>query len=957
MEHIFVEILNRSIAAGWVILAVAALRLLLRRAPKWTSCLLWALVAVRLVCPFSMESAFSLIPSRETVHGGMDVPEGKFVDSGIRFLDDAVNPALRRSFDSAAVSGAGLDGAAGTDTGAGPDAGAGSGTGVGPGTGADTGAHTGVNPAARVLFVGGIMWAAGIGILVLHSLVSYIRLWRRVRTAVRLEESVYESEFTDTPFVLGIVRPRIYLPAHMPEEMRVPVLAHERAHLRRLDNLWKMAGYALLCAYWFHPLVWAAYSLFCRDLELACDESVIKGYDAHRRRLYSEALLACSLDRRGAFGYPLAFGEVGVRERIKAVIRYKKPGFWMAVAAVAACIAVAICFLTDPMDSGDAQPLPSGAGGEAEADGNAGGDSWYAAGNGSGTKQGTVLDGQGGDGGERFGGTGTEADGPDGGSGAVGDDGGKHGGSDGESGDDGGSGESDGEHGDDGGAGESDGEPGSGGQTAGDSAETEAADSALREALVREWTEAFVSRDGNAVQRLATEGVAEEFELDDMLSGPQGQRSFGFSSPWPENVDRDAVVCEVSPEHAVILYYAWTSEPHVTIWKEQIFYGKQDGGYVVTREELTWLDDISSIEEYGEAYGRFGIDGTAMDYETNGLGEALNSQALLSSSTAYQDLFQPESAARRLLNLSEDSSQITLQRLFEEPGSINFNIGFPQEEENLPMPITMYQPYGEDGIWIPKNRRVDVVARFKRIDWEEIRSRHMALVTEPGLWDHVVLIAELPEDGIRLYGYNDAEWCWEGVAVEIGDDVDYFDWTYTSPRTILPEMYWNGEKRQLQVALNIYTGTGVAAQELHILQYGDEGSPQDYALELDVMQDMLYERIGFYVVEETGQMRLFDKWDRTDLGEVDIGRKKVNDIELGMISSYSLGESVKLVVEPGYWEEGMSIAQYPDDMPTLEVEVRLWEREGKIPFGGFGEIKSDAEPVGIDVIEVEVLEE
>ena len=271
------------------------------------------------------------------------------------------------------------------------------------------------------------MWAAGMGILVLHSLVSYIRLWRRVRTAVRLEESVYESEFTDTPFVLGIVRPRIYLPAHMPEEMRVPVLAHERAHLRRLDNLWKMAGYALLCAYWFHPLVWAAYSLFCRDLELACDESVIKGYDAHRRRLYSAALLVCSLDRRGALGYPLTFGEVGVRERIKAVIRYKKPGFWMAVAAVAACIAVAICFLTDPMDSGDAQPLPSGAGGEAEADGNAGGDSRYAAGNRSGTKQGTVPDGQGSNGGDRFGGTGTEADGPDGGSGAVGDDGGKPG--------------------------------------------------------------------------------------------------------------------------------------------------------------------------------------------------------------------------------------------------------------------------------------------------------------------------------------------------------------------------------------------------------------------------------------------------------------------------------------------------------------------------------------------------
>ena len=184
MVHIFVEVLNRSIAAGWVILAVAALRLLIRRAPRWTSCLLWALVAVRLVCPFSLESAFSLIPSRETVHSNVGGLEGNFVDSGIRFLDDAVNPAIRRSFDSAAAPGAGLNGAAGADSGIGVDA----------GTGVDTGTRSGVKPVERILFAAGILWVVGMGVLALYSIVSYVRLRYRVRTAVRLEESVYVSE-------------------------------------------------------------------------------------------------------------------------------------------------------------------------------------------------------------------------------------------------------------------------------------------------------------------------------------------------------------------------------------------------------------------------------------------------------------------------------------------------------------------------------------------------------------------------------------------------------------------------------------------------------------------------------------------------------------------------------------------------------------------------------------------
>lgn len=530
-------------------------------------------------------------------------------------------------------------------------------------------------------------------------------------------------------------------------------------------------------------------------------------------------------------------------------------------------------------------------GGADEPGETAAGDSRYAAGNGNGTKQGTVLNAQGGGDGDGSGGTGEDK--------------------------------------------------GAGASAAGDPVESEA-DSALRETFVREWAEAFVSRDGNAIQRLASEGVAEDFELEGMLSGPQDQRSFGFSSPWPEDVQRDVRIHEIHPEDAVIYYYAWTSEPHVTVWKERIFYRRQDGGYLVTREELTWLDDISAMEDYIEAYGYFGIDGTAMDYEANGAGEQLNSMAMLSSDTAYQDLLWPERAARRLLNLPEDVSGVTLERIYEEPGSINFHIRFPGESDD-PMPITMMQPYGPEGIWIPKNRRVDVVARFKRIDWEEIRGRHMVLVNEPGLWNHVVLIAELPEDGIRLYGYNDIEWSCEGVAVEIGDDVNYFDWIYTSTRMILPECYWNREKRQLQVALNIYTGTGIAAQALHVLQYDDHNVLWDRELNLDEMLEMLYERIGFSIVKETGQLRLFDKENRAELGLVDIGKEGTEDIalELGMISHYSLGESIRLSVEPGYFPEGASIAEYPEDMPTLEVEVRLQESGGRIQFMELGEVRSD----------------
>lgn len=873
MESIFMEILNRSIAAGWMILAVIILRMLLRKAPRWTICLLWALVAVRLICPFSLESAFSLIPSRETVRHHEDVLDGDFVDSGMGFVDDAVNPSIRDTFDHAPDSSAAADAA--------------------PGMGIGTDADEPGNPIGRILFAASIVWAAGMGILFLYSLICWIRLRLRVRTAVRLRENIYVSEFVDAAFIMGVPKPRIYLPAGLPEEMRSSVLAHENAHLARRDNLWKVLGYALLCVYWFQPLCWAAYAMFCRDMELACDERVIKDYDAHRRRMYSEALLACSLGRGSAFSRPLTFGELGVKERIKAVLRYRKPAVWAVAAAAVVCMVTAVCFLTDPVsqrpDSGNV--VSGEQGGESGTDNGRVGE----AGNGSEDRRA----GEAGNGSED-GHVGEAGNGSDG----------TQPGENESSADDG------------------DGQAGSGT----DGAEG-TKDMFLREAFVNDWANAFAGRDGEAIRRMASEEVISDFQERGMLSGSGGQRSFGFSSPWPEDVQRDVRIYEITPEDAVINYYAWTSKSHVTVWKEKISYRQQEGNYVVTKEELTWLDDISSLEGYSEAYGYFGIDGTAMDYKANGAGESLNNNALLSSGTDYLDLFQPESALVRLLNLSEDS--VSLERVYEEPGWINFFIRFSQEEDDLSMPVTMMQPYGPEGIWIPTNRQIDVIARLRRTDWEEIRSRHMTLPNDPVLWYHeVVLIAELPEDGIRIYGYNDAELSGEGVAIDMGGDISYFDWTYTTPRAILPACYWDSGKKQLQVALRIYTGTGVAAEALHVLAYDDNNVPQDYVLELNELWDMLDERIGFSIEEETGRLRLFDKENQEELALVDIGEDEaeIAGLELGSISSYYLGETIRLLVEPGYFPDGSPIAEYPEGMPALETEVVLVERNGEIRF-------------------------
>lgn len=316
MSSFFLKILNMSISAGWMILAVVLIRVVLKKAPKWVNVLLWGIVAVRLICPFSVESVLSLIPSAETISPGIMMDPTPTVRTGVPALNSTINPIIAGS--------------------------------LAPAPGASA------NPLQIWIPVLNIVWTLGIAALILYTAVSYWRLRRRLREAVILRENIYQSEQVDSPFVLGIIKPKIYLPYHMDAQNLNHVVAHEQAHIRRKDHWWKPLGFLLLAIHWFNPLMWLAYALLCRDIELACDEKVIRELGNEQRADYTQALLDCSVNRRMVAACPLAFGEVSVKERIKSVMNYKKPAFWMIVLAIVICIAVAVCFLTNPAEDAPA---------------------------------------------------------------------------------------------------------------------------------------------------------------------------------------------------------------------------------------------------------------------------------------------------------------------------------------------------------------------------------------------------------------------------------------------------------------------------------------------------------------------------------------------------------------------------------------------------------------------------
>ena len=310
MNELFLKIINMSISASWLILAVLILRLVLKKAPKWVNVLLWGIVAVRLICPFSFESALSLIPSAETFPEKIISGPSFDVQTGITPIDNRINDYLGdRYFEGVTVP---------------------------------------TNNGNNVMTILTIVWIIGILLLATYTVISYWRLHREIDTAVHYKDNIFQSENVSSPFVLGIINPRIYLPFSMNEQDMEHVVAHEQAHIRRKDHWWKPLGFLLLTIHWFNPLMWLAYVLLCRDIELACDEKVIKELGNEQRADYMQALVACSVNRRMIAACPLAFGEVGVKERVKSVMNYKKPAFWVIIIAVIVCVGVAVCFLTNP---------------------------------------------------------------------------------------------------------------------------------------------------------------------------------------------------------------------------------------------------------------------------------------------------------------------------------------------------------------------------------------------------------------------------------------------------------------------------------------------------------------------------------------------------------------------------------------------------------------------------------
>lgn len=329
MTKLFLTLLNIGIKAGWLILAVLLLRVILRKAPRWTVCLLWGVVALRFVFPFPIESVFSLIPSAQTVPMEIERMEKPEVYTGIGFVDEHVNPVITSQMA--------------------PEV------------------EESVNPMQIIIWVAALVWIVGIVLFQTYTLVSYMELRRKVRISIPFRSSrqqlprqlewgenlkiyrkIYVCDQMKSPFILGILNPKIYLPAGMDEAAYENIIQHEATHLKHGDQFWKPLGYLLMSVYWFQPLSWVAYAFFCKDMELACDERATMGMRKAEKASYCQTLLACSTNRQIFAACPIAFGEIGVKERVKHVLNYKKPAFGIVLVACVVCIVTVVCFLTNP---------------------------------------------------------------------------------------------------------------------------------------------------------------------------------------------------------------------------------------------------------------------------------------------------------------------------------------------------------------------------------------------------------------------------------------------------------------------------------------------------------------------------------------------------------------------------------------------------------------------------------
>lgn len=556
--YLFLMVLYRGMIAGGIVVAILLLRVLLKRAPKIYSYLLWAIVLYRLLCPFTFVSPLSFLGIFGEADGAqVQIAEVQSAVQGVTLAEER--------------QGGQLD---------------------------ETAVHTErrereVRPSRRtVLRAASYVWAAGMVAMFLYGAVSLFLLSRRLKGSVRLRDNIYLSDYVPTPFVIGVVRPRIYLPSSLRESEMDYIILHERTHIQRGDHITRMLAFLALTVYWFHPLIWVAYYLSGKDMEMSCDEAVMRRMGEDIRADYATSLLNLATGRLFSSGTPLAFGEGDTKTRIQNVMRWRKPNRVAVGIALAVIMVAAVVLGTDP---------------------------WAA-------------------------------DAKDAGSGQV----------------------------------------------------VGMENEELRLAADA-WAKAVCNRDGNTIVNLSTARIMETLEEEELLSGEEGEYSFGWSSPWPWDSEKDYRIVTYAENQTTVQYFAWTSDPHVTVWQELLTWERENGEYRVKDRSTTWIyDRISDSGSFAQAYGT-GINGTPIDYLTNGAGEALNEHAVeereLQGREYYSDLFAPETAVRFLLNLSADEGVVQVSAGSRQTdGSVEVTVSFPADGGSAK--VKTIQPYGAGGIWL-----------------------------------------------------------------------------------------------------------------------------------------------------------------------------------------------------------------------------------------------------------------
>lgn len=567
MEGVFFSVFHMSLVSSYIIAVVFFIRLLLTRAPKLFSYLLWGIVFIRLICPLSFESVISLVPARvNEVRFEQLVPQV----SGNVSENTQTHTAPKENLYDPIYDAV-----------------------------ADQSPHLSVNGILAILWIG---TAAG---LLLYNILSLMALRRKLTDAEPIDRNIYISGHIRTPFVIGLFRPAVYLPAGLTDEEEEYVIRHERVHISRRDYLVKAAAFFITCIHWFNPLVWIAFILMSRDMEMACDERVLREMGNTIKKDYSNSLLSMAIHENGVLSAPLAFGENAVKSRVKNVLRYKKPAFGLILFVTVLCAVSACGLLTDPK------------GNTATAENTIGAENTTAAEN-------TAL--------------------------AV--------------------------------------------NTA--AAETSAPKTSAPktpEALAEAWAKAFTDRDGEQISKLLADQKKFEELGGEVLD--DGSYFFGWSSPWPWEDDYQIVM---GPENSMVIYYnANVSDPHITVWRNDITYTESGGGYLVSDVRFTQYDSVSSAAEFDEAYFRQG-EYVVPDYKAKGLTGPLQEQYDTDTNAEYYSpLTKPDYAAQWQLNLTDGTADIVSQGDKEAVVSYRWTDGTVM--------IQMYQPekQGEDGIWIVRS--------------------------------------------------------------------------------------------------------------------------------------------------------------------------------------------------------------------------------------------------------------